>query len=68
MAGKTPEARHRKILTHAKKQDEFSIKDVLEWMPEVPRRTVERDLATLLKKRALKAKGKSKARIYSIAK
>lgn len=67
-AGKTPEARHRKILTHAKKQDEFSIQDVVEWMPEVPRRTVERDLATLLKKRALKAKGKSKARIYSIAK
>ncbi len=67
-AGKTPEARHRKILAHAKKQDEFSIQDVVEWMPDVPRRTVERDVATLVKKRALKTKGESKARIYSIAK
>jgi Fic family protein len=67
-AGKTPEARHRKILAHAKKQDEFSIQDVVEWMPDVPRRTVERDVATLVKKRALKTKGESKARIYSLAK
>lgn len=67
-AGKTPEARHRKILEHAKKQDEFSIQDVVAWMPDVPRRTVERDMAMLVKKRALKTKGKSKARIYSLAK
>lgn len=55
-AGKTPEARHRKILAHAKKQDEFSIQDVVAWMPDVPRRTVERDIAMLVKKRALKTK------------
>jgi len=67
-AGKTPEARHRKILSHAKKQDKFSIQDVVAWMPNIPRRTLERDIATLLKKRALKATGKSKARIYSLAK
>ena len=36
--------------------------------PDVPRRTVERDVATLVKKRALKAKGESKTRTYSIAK
>ncbi len=66
-AGKTPEARHRKILAYAKKQDEFSIQDVVKWMPDVPRRTVERDVATLVKKRALKTKGESKARVYSVA-
>jgi hypothetical protein len=37
-------------------------------MPDIPRRTVERDLATLVKKRALKTKGESKARIYSLGK
>ena len=67
-AGKTPEARHRKILVHAKKQDEFSIQDVVDWMPDVPRRTAERDIAMLVKKRALKTKGESKARLYSLAK
>lgn len=46
-AGKTREARHRKILAHAKKRDEFSIQHVVEWMPDVPRRTVERDVAKL---------------------
>ena len=62
------EARHRKILVYAKKKNEFSIQDVVAWMPDVPRRTLERDIATLLKKRLLKAKGKSKTRIYCIAK
>jgi predicted HTH transcriptional regulator len=56
-AGKTSEARHRKILAHAKRQDEFSMQDVVAWIPEVPRRTLERDIAALVKKRALKAKG-----------
>jgi Fic family protein len=67
-AGKTPEARHRKILSNAKEKNEFSIQDVLEWMPDVPRRTLERDVATLVKKRALKFKGESKSRTYSISK
>lgn len=38
------------------------------WMPDIPRRTVERDVSTLVKKRALKATGESKARIYRLAK
>lgn len=63
-AGKTPEARHRKILVHAKKEDEFSIQDVMDWMPHIPRRTLERDLATLVKNRVLKSKGELKARVY----
>lgn len=67
-AGKTPEARHRKILANAKKQNEFSIQDVILWMPDIPRRTLERDVATLIKKRALKAKGVSKTRTYSLPK
>ncbi len=67
-AGKTPEARQRKILAHARKVDEFSMQDVVNWLPEIPRRTLERDVAGLVKKRALKAKGKLKARIYGLVK
>jgi Fic family protein len=63
-AGKTPEARYRKILSLAKKKKEFSMQDVVAWLPEIPRRTLERDLAALVKKRALKAKGEKKARFY----
>jgi hypothetical protein len=36
------------------------------WMPNVPRRTLERDLAALVRKRAIKAKGKNKARTYRV--
>ncbi len=67
-AGKTPEARHRKILAHAKRREQFSMHDVVEWLPDIPKRTLERDMAALVKKHALKAKGERKARIYSFAK
>lgn len=66
-AGRTPDARQRKILAHAQKKKEFSMQDVVEWMSDIPRRTVERDVATLIKKRTIDAKGESKARIYSLA-
>ena len=66
-AGKTPEARYRRILAHAKKCDEFSMQDVVGWMPEIPRRTLERDMASLVRRRAVKAKGELKARLYYLA-
>jgi predicted HTH transcriptional regulator len=67
-AGKTPEARQSKILAHAKKAEEFSMQDVVGWLPDIPRRTLERDVASLVKNRALKARGELKARRYSLAK
>lgn len=67
-AGRTPEVRQRKILSQAKKRDDFTMQDVVEWLPEIPRRTIERDVAGLVKKRALKVKGASKARTYSLVK
>jgi Fic family protein len=66
-AGKTPEARQRKLLANAARMQDFSMQDVLGWLPEIPRRTLERDLATLVRKRALKAKGERKARTYRLA-
>jgi Fic family protein len=65
-AGRTPDARYRKILSHARKTETFSMQDVVAWMPDVPRRTLERDLAALVRKRAIKAKGKNKARTYRV--
>jgi Fic family protein len=67
-AGKTPEARQRKIFLHAKRAENFSMQDVVAWLPDIPRRTLERDVASLVKKRALKASGQLKARIYSLIK
>lgn len=67
-AGKTPDARHRKILASAAKTDEFSMQDVVRWLPDIPRRTLERDLSTLVRKRALKASGERKARTYRVGK
>jgi Fic family protein len=63
-AGRTPAARHQKILAHAKKCDEFSMQDVVRWLPNVPRRTLERDLASLVASGELKAKGERKGRVY----
>ncbi len=65
-AGKTPQARHQKIISHAKKKKKFSIQDVLAWIPDVPRRTIERDLSVLVKNRTLKAQGETKSRTYSL--
>lgn len=65
-AGKTPEARYRKILAHAKKTGEFSMQDVLRWLPEIPRRTLERDLSSLVTSRKIKASGDRKGRTYRV--
>lgn len=66
-SGRTPDARQQKILSYAKGSDSFSMADVVSWMPDVPRRTLERDVAALVKKRALKSKGELKSRVYQLA-
>lgn len=59
-----PEARQQKILSLSKRKKEFGIQDVLESLPEVPRRTLERDLENLVKEKKLKAKGQKRTRTY----
>lgn len=59
-----PEARREKIMSLSKQKKEFSIQDVLKILPDVPRRTVERDLEVLVSERKLKAKGDKRARTY----
>jgi predicted HTH transcriptional regulator len=60
-----PEARHKKIHALSKQKKEFTVRDVIQVLEGVPRRTLERDLQALVKIRALKAKGQKKARFYS---
>jgi len=63
-AGASPKARHERILSFAKKQKTFSISDVLLVLPDIPRRTVERDLSYLVKEKKLVADGDNKGRTY----
>jgi Fic family protein len=67
-SSRKPEVRHQKILKFAKGKTEFSMQDVVGLLPDIPRRTLERDLSLLTKKEVLKATGDNKARVYSLKK
>lgn len=67
-AGKTPDLGHKRILAQGRKRDEFSIQDVVHWLPNVPRRTLERDLAKLVEDKAIEAMGEHKSRKYRVTK
>lgn len=59
-----PEARREKILTLSRQKKEFGIQDVLSVLPDVPIRTLRRDLDSLVTEKKLKAKGANKNRMY----
>ncbi len=63
--GRKPEARQAKILSLSKQKKEFSIGDVIAILGNVPRRTLERDMETLVKSKLLRAMGEKRARLYS---
>lgn len=60
-----PEARRDKIISFSKQKQEFALQDILKILPDVPRRTLQRDLESLVKDKKIKAKGDNKARIYN---
>lgn len=60
-----PEARREKILSLSSRKKEFGIQDVLALLDGIPRRTVERDLETLVSEKKLKANGAKRKRVYS---
>ncbi len=59
-----PEARREKIISFSKQKKEFTLHDILNLLPDVPRRTVQRDLETLVRYKRIKARGDNKARVY----
>lgn len=60
----SPEGRKSRILNYAKKKKQIKTKDIVELLPEVGRRTIERDLENLCKEKKLKTRGEKKNRIY----
>ncbi len=59
-----PDARREKIISFIKQKKEITLQDILNLLPDVPRRTVQRDLESLVKDKKIKAKGANKVRIY----
>jgi Fic family protein len=61
-----PTIRQDKIVNLAKRKKEIKASDVISLFPDVPRRTLERDLEILCKVKRLHALGKNRARVYRI--
>ncbi len=61
-----PNSRREKITSYARKTPKFSAGQLSEFMPDIPRRTLERDLAQLVEEKLLIASGENKARVYTI--
>lgn len=59
-----PQIRRDKILSLSKQKKQFTIQDVIQLLPNIPRRTLERDLETLVKDKKIKSRGDTKARVY----
>lgn len=60
-----PEARSKKILALSRQKKEFNINDVISVLPDVPARTLRRDLENLVTEKKLKVRGGNKNRFYS---
>lgn len=59
-----PEIRRKKIISFSRQKKEFTLQDILKLLPDVPRRTLQRDLESLVSDKKIKAKGENKARVY----
>lgn len=62
----SPELRLKQILKFAKSQPNFQMKDIAHLLPHTARRTLERDVASLVKTKKIKMTGDKKGRRYSI--
>jgi Fic family protein len=60
----SPASRRKEILSLATKLESFQMKDLIEALPSVPRRTLERDVEGLVTAGTLKAIGEKKGRRY----
>ena len=61
-----PETRRKRILRFAEKNSPFKASTLAEYLPDVPRRTLDRDLQELTDARKLKAIGDKRGRTYSL--
>jgi Fic family protein len=65
LSGKTPKARQEKIIKFIKAHPSVSAAEIAGHFPDVPKRTIERDLAVLVKSKVVKGTGSTRARKYS---
>jgi Fic family protein len=65
LAGKTPKARQDKIKKFVKAHPGSSSSEIANHFADVPKRTIERDIAELIKSKAIKATGSTRSRKYS---
>jgi Fic family protein len=63
-ASKSPEARNNKIIKFLMKNGPSSTTEIVNYFKFVPKRTIERDLHLLLKKKIIKAQGSTRSRKY----
>jgi Fic family protein len=63
----SPETRVKQILKFAKAQTAFQMKDIVDLLPDTPRRTLERDIKSLVNEKKLTITGEKKGRRYSRA-
>jgi Fic family protein len=66
VAGKTPAARHDKIIKFIKAKPEISSAQIYQAFADVPKRTIERDLSELVKSKKIRVTGLTRARRYSV--
>jgi Fic family protein len=62
-----PEARKKKVIDFALKYSPFQMKDLVEFLPDIPRRTLERDVDELVESGHLVAEGEKKGRTYVLS-
>jgi Fic family protein len=63
----SPELRLKQILKFAKTTESFQMKDIVTLLPDTPRRTLERDIESLVTNKKLKIIGEKKGRRYFLA-
>jgi Fic family protein len=64
LSGKTPDARREKILKYIKNHKGSSVAEIAQNFSDIPKRTIERDLAELVKLKKIKVSGETRARKY----
>ncbi len=62
-----PEVRKKKVIDFALKYSPFQMKDLVEFLPHISRRTLERDVEELVESGHLVAEGEKKGRTYVLS-
>ena len=62
----TPEHRRKQILKFAAKNSPFKMNDLIKLLPDVPKRTLERDINEMVKAKDIKSSGEKRGRKYFI--